>query len=342
VGLITRIVALKLVFNRWRARSKGSPKTVQLSVGDTEVPGGTTRLGSGAIDLEPRRAPDEGTRAPAGPGPATPLELDKGDWKQTAKRTVKEIKDDRVAFAGAAMAYYFFLAIFPALIALVGILGIASIDASGLIESIRSSLPGGAGTALTKALANADNPSESASLIAAVVGIAVALWSASSGMAALQTGLNVAYDVGRDRKFIAKRAIAIVLLLATLVLGGVPSPIFTFGDGAAFTVLGWILTVVAVMVLFSFYYYLAPNRESPRWQWVSAGGVLGGLLWITLSLGFGWYVSNFNSYGKTYGPLAGVIVLVLWLYLSSIAVLIGGELNAELERQAQRSQGAGA
>ena len=82
-----------------------------------------------------------------------------------------------------------------------------------------------------------------------------------------------------------------------------------------------------------------PNRDSPRWQWVSAGGVFGGLLWIAVSLGFGWYVSTFNNYGKTYGPLAGVIVLVLWLYLSSIAVLIGGELNAELERQAQRSRG---
>jgi membrane protein len=267
--------------------------------------------------------------------PDTPLDLGSRAWSQTAKRTLIEIRDDRVTFAAAGMAFYFFLAIFPALIALVAILGIANIDASGLIDSIRSSLPGGAGTALTNAVASAENPSEAASLIAAVIGIGLALWSASSGMAALQTGLNVAYDLERDRKFIAKRARAFVLLIATVFLGGVPSPFFTFGESMVFTAVGWILTIAAVMTLFSFYYYFGPNRESPQWQWVSAGGVVGGTLWIVVSLGFGWYVSSFNSYAKTYGPLAGVIVLVLWLYLSSIAVLVGGELNAELERRAK-------
>jgi membrane protein len=91
-----------------------------------------------------------------------------------------------------------------------------------------------------------------------------------------------------------------------------------------------------VGVLFSLFYYLGPNRDSPTWRWVSAGGVIGAVLWIVASLLFGFYVANFNNYGKTYGPLAGVIVLILWLYLSSLAVLIGGELNAELERQGQR------
>ncbi|HEX2089934.1 MAG TPA: YihY/virulence factor BrkB family protein, partial [Actinomycetota bacterium] len=153
---------------------------------------------------------------------------------------------------------------------------------------------------------------------------------------ALQTGLNVAYDVRQDRKFVKKRGIALVLLAAMLLLGGVPSPFFTFGDSAFFTVLGWVLTVLAVMVLFSIFYYLGPNRESPTWHWVSAGGIIGALLWILASLLFGLYISSFNNYAKTYGPLAGVVVLVLWLYLSSIAVLIGGELNAELERQASK------
>jgi membrane protein len=269
-------------------------------------------------------------------GPDSPLDLRPQDWKATAKRTVKEIKDDRIAFAAAAMAYYFFLAIFPALIAVVGILGIANVDVTGLIRTLRDSLPGGAGAALTSAVANADRPSEAASLAAAIGGIAVALWSASSVLVALQTGLNVAYDVRQDRKFVKKRAIALVLLAAMLLLGGVPSPFFTFGDSTLFTVLGWVLTVLAVMVLFSIFYYLGPNRESPTWHWVSAGGIIGALLWILASLLFGLYISSFNNYAKTYGPLAGVVVLVLWLYLSSIAVLFGGELNAELERQASK------
>lgn len=267
------------------------------------------------------------------PQPDSPLDLEARDWKVTLERTLKEIKGDRVTLTAAGMAYYFFLAIFPALIALVGILGLVDVDAQGLIDSIRSTLPGGAGTALTSALEN-EQP-ETASLIAAITGVLAALFSASSGMVALEKGLDVAYDVEEDRKFVAARAVALLLLLATVVLGGVPSPFFTFGDSLPFTILGWALTVTAITVLFSIYYYFGPKRDQPAWRWISAGGVVGAGLWIVGSLAFGYYVTNFNNYGKTYGPLAGVIVLILWLYLSSLAVLIGGELNAELERQAR-------
>jgi membrane protein len=104
-----------------------------------------------------------------------------------------------------------------------------------------------------------------------------------------------------------------------------------------YTVLGYIISIIAVVILFSVFYYLGPNRESPSWQWVSVGGVVGTILWILASLALGIYVGNFNSYSKTYGPLAGVIVLILWLYLSSLSVLVGGELNAELERQAAQT-----
>jgi membrane protein len=272
-----------------------------------------------------------------GTGPDSPLELQRSDWKSTAKRTFTEIKDDRVTLIAAGMAYYFFLAIFPALIALVGVLGIAHINPAGLISSIKSSLPGGAGTALTKAIAHADKPSHGASLIAAVGGILLAIFSASSGMSALQKGLNVAYDVPKDRKFLMARAIGIMLLIATLILGAVPSPFFTFGESTIFTVLGYIVSIIAVVILFSVFYYVGPNRDTPAWQWVSPGGILGTGLWIIVSIALGVYVGHFNSYSKTYGPLAGVIVLILWLYVSSLAVLIGGELNAELERQAARS-----
>jgi membrane protein len=277
----------------------------------------------------------DGRRAEQVPGaPDDPLDLDRNDWRSTVKRTMREIKDDRVPFAAAGMAFYFFLAIFPALIALVGILGLLNVDASGLVDSIRTSLPGGAGQALAQAVAHADAPSRAASLVATILGIVAALWSASSGMAGLQSGLNIAYDVEHDRRFVAKRAVAFGLLLATVALGGVPSPFFTFGDGTVFTIIGWVLTVAAVVVLFSVFYWLGPNREHPSWRWVSAGGVAGALIWILGSALFTVYVTNFNSYGKTYGPLGGVVVLLLWLYLSSLAVLVGGELNAELERQA--------
>jgi membrane protein len=269
-------------------------------------------------------------------GPDSPLELQSDDWRATLKRTLAEIKADRVTLVAAGMAYYFFLAIFPALIAFIGILGLIQADSSGIIDSIRSSMPGGAGEVLTEAVANADNPSQGGSLVAALTGIALALWSATAGMVALQAGLNVAYDEPKDRKFIAKRAVGFGLLLATALLGTAPSPFFTFGEGWFFSVLGWILTAAAVTALFSIFYYFGPNRETPTWQWVTTGGLVGALLWIIAWVGFGFYASNFSSYGETYGPLAGVIVLIFWLYLSSIAVLIGGELNAELERSAAR------
>jgi membrane protein len=319
VRAIYRLIAAGLVLKRWRSRGAHPA--------GPEAPGNADRAEA-----------DQPVRGSAVTPPETtdsPLDLGSAGWRQTIKRTLLEIKEDRIAFAGAAIAYYMFLAIFPALIALVGILGLVNVDASGLIESLRTSLPGGAGRALTSAISRAENPSEAASLTAAIGGIAAAIWSGSSGMAALQTGLNVAYDVDTDRKFFAKRGVALVLLIATLLLGGVPSPFFTFGESTIFTVLGWVLTIAAVIVLFSLYYYLGPNRQSPTWRWVTTGGVVGALLWIGASLLFGLYISTFNDYGKTYGPLAGVIVLVLWLYLSSIAVLVGGELNAETERQAK-------
>jgi membrane protein len=264
------------------------------------------------------------------------LQLQKADWKQTLKRTLKEIKADRIPLCSAGMAYYFFLAIFPALIALIGIFRVFDLDSTSFVDAITTNVPGGAGAVLTDAL-RGSGPSDTASLVATIVGIALALYSASSGMVALQIGLNVAYDVSEDRKFVGARLTAFALLIATGLLGGVPSPFFTFGDALFFIIVGWILTVIAVVILFSVFYYLAPNRpQRPSWKWVSTGGLVGAALWIGGSVGFGYYASNFGNYGKTYGTLSGVIILIFWLFLSALSVLIGGELNAELERQASR------
>lgn len=281
---------------------------------------------------------DRGLRPPTGSGssPDSPLDLERSDWKETAKRTLTEIKEDRVPLIAAGMAFYFFLAIFPALIAFIGIMGIVNIDVGGVIDAIQRNMPGGSGAVLVEAVRSAENPSDQASLFAAIFGIATALWSSSSGMVALQQGLDVAYDIPEDRKFVGKRAVALLLIVLTGLFGGVPSPFFTFGDGAVFSTIGWILTLLAVMVLFALFYFIGPNRKERSWRWVSTGGIVGALLWIVASIGFGYYAGNFGSYSKTYGPLAGVIILIFWLYLSSLSVLIGGELNAELERQGNR------
>lgn len=253
------------------------------------------------------------------------------------KRALKEVKDDRATLVAAGMAYYFFLAIFPATIAAIGILDLAGMSSQGLVDALRGALPGGTGRLLIEAVQGSD-PSEGASATAAITGTALALWSASSGMVALQSGLDVAYDLPEDRKLVGKRLVAFALLLATALLGGVPTP-FIAGEGAI-EVVGWIATVPAVVVLFAFFYYLGPKRESPKFVWVTPGGVVGAVLWLVVSAAFGFYVDEYSDYGKTYGSLADVIVLIFWLYLSSLTIMIGGELNAEAERRAEERGGS--
>ena len=338
INLIARLLTLKFVLAGLKARRHEAPRGPAGSSG-SRTPSAAASSGPGTVPS--KEATDDGGGIPVqkggSPGPDSPLDLAPVDWKSTAKRTLKEIKEDRVTLIAAGMAYYWFLALFPAVIALVGVLGLIDAPSStinSMEESVRNTLPAGASDIMGDAIDNANATKESASGVAAIIGIAVALWSASAGMVALQRGLNVAYDVTEERKFVKARLVAFALIIATALLGGVPSPILTFGESAFFQWLGWILTIVAVVVLFSVFYFLGPNRASPRWTWVSAGGIAGALLWLVVSIGFFIYVNEFSSYGKTYGTMAGVVVLILWLYLTSLAVLIGGELNAELERQA--------
>lgn len=282
----------------------------------------------------------------AGVAPATPQRLTRADWLSVFKRTGSRFLADDCMGLSQQVAYSALLAFFPAVVALVGLL-----DLIGAYDALQSFLDPVAPKAVTELIQSFSRDSGgSGSAVAFVVGIFGAVWAASGAMGSIVKAVNRAYERIETRPFWRLRLVSILLVVATgiatagmlllVVLGG------TLGDaiaekahlGGAFTwawnIARWPIAFVAVVLFFALVYYVAPNIEHRRWQWVTPGSVLGALGWIALSGLFALYTAFSDSYSKTYGTLAGGIVLLLWLNYTAWAILFGAELNSELDRQA--------
>jgi membrane protein len=283
-----------------------------------------------------------------GSAPAGPSHLPVRSWWSVLKRTVKEFRDDNLTDWAAALTYYAILSIFPALLVLVSVLGLIGESATQpLLDNLSTVAPGPAQDIFTNAIEDL-NRSQGAAGLLLIAGIAAALWSASSYVGAFIRASNAIYEVEEGRPFWKLRPIqiAITLFMIILISIGAVAVVLTgplaeeVGNvigvgGAAVTawdIAKWPVLVLLVSLMFSVLYWAAPNVRQPGFRWITPGGVVAVLLWIAASAAFAFYVSNFGSYNKTYGTLGGVIVFLIWLWISNIAILLGAELNAELER----------
>lgn len=279
-----------------------------------------------------------------------PREIPAKGWKDVLLRVRDEMKDDRVSMVAASVAFYAMLAVFPALIALISLYGLVAnpADVQAHMSSLASMLPADARSVVEEQLTSIVAQSRGGVGLGLAVSILGALWVASGGMRAVMEATNVAYDEQESRGFVRLRLRALLLTLAAIVFvlvalfaAAVLPVIFdTVGLGdtlrSALAIARWPLLAMLAIVALSALYRYAPARDLPRWRWVSWGSVVATLLWLAATALFSLYVSRFGNYNETYGALGGVIILMLWLYITAFAVLLGAELNAELEHQTKR------
>jgi membrane protein len=286
---------------------------------------------------------------------ASPTEFRGGSWKSVLRRTFKEFKDDELSDRAAALTYYAVLSIFPALLVLVSILGIlgkGTIDK--LLSNVSKFAPGSVRDILTNAVTQLQGSTSTGSVLA-VVGLLGALWSASNYVAAFIRSSNVVYDVpeGRPAWKVTPVRLGLTLLLMVMLAVSTVLVVFTgplaknasdaLGLGSTaltvWTYAKWPFLLLLVALMIALLYWGAPNVKGRGLRWVTPGSALAVLVWLAASAGFAVYVANFGSYNKTYGTLAGVIIFLVWLWITNLAILLGLEFDAEMARQRAISGG---
>ncbi|OUC82924.1 YihY/virulence factor BrkB family protein [Streptosporangium minutum] len=300
-----------------------------------------------AGDRPPTGGPDLRPESETAPG--SPTELPKRSWWGVLKRTVKEFQEDNLTDWAAALTYYAVLSIFPALLAVISVLGLFGQSATqSLVDNLGALAPGPARQTIDTVL-QALQSSQRAAGIAAIMGIAVALWSASSYVGAFMRAANVMYEMPEGRPVWKTLPLRLGITAVLVILMAVGSVAVVFTGGLAeqagkvlgigetgLTIWGvakWPILVIIVALVLALLYWAAPNVQHPGFRWITPGSMIAVVLWIAASAAFGFYVANFGSYSKTYAALAGVIVFLIWLWITNVAVLLGVEFDAELARE---------
>lgn len=276
-----------------------------------------------------------------------PTQIPAKGWLQVVKRGFAEAGADQVPLLGAGVAFFAFLALFPAVIAVVSLYGFFADPATIVdqVKSMTSALPEQARSLITDQVTSRAGGGRTAFGVGAIVSILIALWSTSGGVGNLIAAINTAYDEKETRGFVKKRLLALALTLGAIVfmviMIGLVAVVPPLLDGlVGNTPLRWVLQIGRWVVLvglvsaaLAVLYRVAPDRDAPKMRWVSVGAVVATVIWLAASIGFSVYVSTFGNYAKTYGVFAGIIVMLMWLWLTSYAILLGAEINAEAEQQ---------
>jgi membrane protein len=286
----------------------------------------------------------------------SPGDLPKRSWGPTLKRTLTEFKEDKLNHWAAALTYYAVLSLFPALLVMVALVGLVADPAT--VTKFLTDVIGALGPA--SAVDTFKGPIQSVTSsggtagIMAIVGVAAALWSASGYVGAFTEASNTIYEVEEGRPFYKLKPLQLLVTLICITLVAITAlalvvsgPLAEAIGGAlglsdvavtVWQIAKWPVMLGLVLVILHVLYYAAPNAQVKR-PWVSRGTVLTLVVWILASVGFAFYVANFGSYNETYGTLGGVVVFLLWLWITNIAVLLGVEFNAETERTRELHEG---
>ncbi len=279
----------------------------------------------------------------------SPKKIKLKGWKKILLGVKDRIGENNLAIVAAGVAFYAFLAIFPALMALLSLYGLAvnPEQAEQQISQLSGMMPEEAFSIIKDRVENLISTPGNTLGWGTALGILMSLWSANAGTKSLFTGVDIAYDTKNDRGFIKQNALTllftlgfiITLLFSMALIVVFPAAVHAFGlpenIDTLVSWLRWPLLAAIVIFVISLVYKYAPFRKSPKFKWVVVGAAVATFLWLVLSLGFSFYVSNFGNYGEMYGSISAVVILMLWLFLTSFIILLGAELNAETERYAE-------